>query len=222
MKIALLGSHKILQNADWEPLTQNAAFILKGKQPIRNHLHELITLKYKSNTIFQHSGTSQQAARCHITNDLNLQQQHCLKPNLAHTSTACTGNKTSISNDQMFTQIMKTSFMYFIWIYAAGLCIKMMNEITADGCQSDHGQPQTRTSEERTKGADADTTTKYTEVHGTRKQYDIKKVRMFDSYMMIIKYCFITNSVSHEHHLRQNTTSEYCKYTHKFLTALVN
>jgi hypothetical protein len=64
--------------------------------------------------------------------------------------------------------------MYFIWIYAAGRCIKMKNEIIADGYQTmDKHRTHITTSGERTKGSDDDTTTKYTEVHGTRKPYDI-------------------------------------------------
>jgi len=95
----------------------------------------------------------------------------------------------------MFTQIMNTSLMYFIWIYAAGRCIKMMNEITADGYQTmdkhrTHRQEHPGREQKDLMMTQQPNTLKYTAFvnHMTFKTYECLTGT--------IKYCFRTNNVS--------------------------
>jgi hypothetical protein len=50
--------------------------------------------------------------------------------------------------------------------------MKLLLMVIRPWTSTEHTKPQTRTSEERTKGSDDDTTTKYTEVHSIHKPYD--------------------------------------------------
>jgi len=128
-EMSLLGirkmevTHTIIQNADWEPFKHNSAFLFKSNQPTKNHHLGLITLKYKAT--HQEPFAQQRSVTSHRT--WILSNNIVRNSFWQNTSLASTGNKMSISNDQMFTRIMNTSSMYFIWIYAAGRCIRMMN-----------------------------------------------------------------------------------------------